>query len=96
MTPMPRAKLASLPSRRVVTPRARLMNANTRHATGRENFWWISMISLCAESSRASSSAACARSSPILISANPRCRPPAGKISSGSSPSTISSKRLTL
>ena len=49
MTAMPSTNAASLPSLRLLAPSARPSTANTKHATGTENFLWISMIGLCGE-----------------------------------------------
>ena len=48
MTAMPTTKPASLPSRATVSPSATPMIANTKHATGKENRWWMYSISWCA------------------------------------------------
>ena len=46
MTAIPRTKLASLPSLRLLTPSATPSSANTRQATGIENFLWISITGI--------------------------------------------------
>ena len=90
MTPMPRTKLASLPSLRLLAPSARPSSANTKHATGMENFLWISMTGLWVETPGRLEFPDALRAAPRPISSrSPRAGPVRGKTLSGSSETTI-------
>ena len=82
MTISPSVRPASLPSFRVCSPRARPINANTRHATGNENFWWRYITGPRAVPPLARSAAITFWRSAMYISGRPRSRLPVPKTES--------------
>ena len=83
MTAIPTTNAASLPSLRLLAPSAKPSTANTKHATGTENFLWISMIGRCGEMPCCSNSTARACSSSTRSSRSPRAGPVRGNTLSG-------------